>query len=118
MISPDWKHLGTYPIFENQDWVEPGETIFEEQLIVLPDDNAAAIKLELKLASSRSAWVAVTVSLLAKDEEGPTHGATATEPGATTTPATAAGRATAATTATAAATTGAAAASAGDTGTG
>jgi hypothetical protein len=100
MISPDWRHLGSYAIFEDQGWIEPAETVSEERLLVLPDDGAIAIKLELSLASRKTAWRAVTVSMLPKEEEAPADGTTATttaaENAAARTAASAAGNSTAA----------------------
>jgi hypothetical protein len=49
MMLPDWKMQGSYPILKDRRWVEPGETIAEEIMIILPDVKAAALRLTLRL---------------------------------------------------------------------
>jgi hypothetical protein len=37
IVSTKWRHLGTFPILEHHSWIEPGETITECRLILLPE---------------------------------------------------------------------------------
>jgi hypothetical protein len=53
--------LATFPVFEDQKWIEPGETIEEERLIVVPPEGEVAFRLELRLVANKAAWTSVKI---------------------------------------------------------
>lgn len=74
----------TWPILEDQDLLEPGETVGDKLLIEMPDTQDLPLKLELWLASTpeegwlasfigneESYWVAVNIVALASEETPP-----------------------------------------------
>ena len=54
VLSVDYDHLAAFPVFEYHLWVEPGEQIEEQQLIVLPDLERPILRVELRIVCQRS----------------------------------------------------------------
>ncbi len=52
----NWKHLATYPVFENHGWIEGKETISHEQLLVVPADKYPVFCLKLRVVSNKISW--------------------------------------------------------------
>jgi hypothetical protein len=58
----EWKHLVTLTIFENHQWIEPGETIADELLLVL--GNAGyhkVVKVELRIVAGGIEWNSLAI---------------------------------------------------------
>jgi hypothetical protein len=53
MIPPTWKMQGSHPVLQNHRRIESGEAIAEEIMILLPDVEAVALRLVLKLEATR-----------------------------------------------------------------
>lgn len=51
-----WNDLKAFPVFETHHWIEPGETIEDQQLFVLSSCNEVAIRLRLRLVFSKIEW--------------------------------------------------------------
>jgi hypothetical protein len=57
--------LNFFPVFEDQETLEPGETASEEILIEIPDRGYAALKLDLWVFSNdRVPWYGTAVANL------------------------------------------------------
>ena len=54
------EHLETLSVFEEHEWVEPGEIISDEKIVHLPSADMLAIRLEFHLVSSSSSWTAIS----------------------------------------------------------
>jgi hypothetical protein len=61
IMSSDWQHQGSFEIFDNHDWIEPGETICDQRLIAIRNDNWTAIKLEVQVQSEKVVWHAMAI---------------------------------------------------------
>jgi len=61
MISAVWRHLGTFPVLEDHSWIEPGETIGEDRLVLLPKDVSHSLLLEVKIGSGKTVWIATRI---------------------------------------------------------
>src|SRR5215216_4465301 len=48
------EHLETLAVFEEHEWIEPGETIGDEKIVQLPRTNLLAARLEFHLISRNS----------------------------------------------------------------
>ena len=59
--SVDWQRVRTVDVFKEHGWVEPGETIEDNWLFAVSDQQAAAFRLELKLAGPKTDWSANAV---------------------------------------------------------
>jgi hypothetical protein len=57
----EWERLITLPVFEKHKWIEPGETISDQMLMALPDNDQSAIKLELRIVSNEIEWNSLTI---------------------------------------------------------
>jgi hypothetical protein len=69
IISAEWHHLGTFPILENHSWIEPGETVGEEMLVILPNDALNYVLLELHVASGEMVWAATRLVAIKTEAE-------------------------------------------------
>lgn len=54
------KHLETLSIFEEHEWIEPGEIVIDEKIVHLPNSDLLAIRLELHLVSGDSSWTTLS----------------------------------------------------------
>jgi hypothetical protein len=61
MIAAEWRHLGTFPILESHAWIEPGEPVGEDRLIILPKGLSRNLLLQMNVASAKSAWEATRI---------------------------------------------------------
>jgi hypothetical protein len=52
----EWTRIRTFPVLEDHQWIEPGESIEDERLIVIPEDEHLAIQLELRVVSNGITW--------------------------------------------------------------
>ncbi|MBS0641537.1 MAG: hypothetical protein JSS43_16850 [Proteobacteria bacterium] len=69
ILAPDWKHLGTFSVFERHGWVEPGETIEEHKLLVVAGGEGKDYLLEVHLGSGKIVWTAVSIVAASKSED-------------------------------------------------
>lgn len=51
-----WQRKQTLSLFEKEDNIEAGESISEEQLIVVPNPDDVALKLSLEVRARKSPW--------------------------------------------------------------
>jgi hypothetical protein len=70
MISAEWRHLGTFPILEHHEWIEPGETVGEDRLAVLPKEISGSILLEAHIASAGTVWIATCIVAIKTEAKG------------------------------------------------
>jgi hypothetical protein len=56
VMNPEWDREGTFPIFQAHDWIEPGELIGDDQLIVLPGAEWTSVRIDLRISSGKMAW--------------------------------------------------------------
>jgi hypothetical protein len=52
----EWSSVAVISILEGHAWVEPGESVSDQRLFVLPKDSSVAVKLELQLVSETQMW--------------------------------------------------------------
>lgn len=52
----EWNDLEVFPVFETHHWIEPGETIEDQQLFALSSCNEVAIRLRLRLVFGGIEW--------------------------------------------------------------
>jgi hypothetical protein len=57
MISAEWQHLGTFPVLESHAWIEPGETVGEDRLVILPKEASHNLLLEMNVVSGKMVWI-------------------------------------------------------------
>lgn len=68
----EWTRIKTFSVLEDHQWIEPGESIEEQRLIVLPEDGHLAIQLELRIVSNGITWKERSViDLAGEDRRGP-----------------------------------------------
>jgi hypothetical protein len=60
-IEIEWDHIQTLSVFENHEWIEPGETIEEQKIIAVSEHKDLAFKLELRLVSNKTSWGCMTI---------------------------------------------------------
>jgi hypothetical protein len=53
MIPPTWKLQGSHPVLQNHRRIESGGAVSEEIMILLPDAEAVALRLVLKLEATQ-----------------------------------------------------------------
>ena len=67
-----WKRAAVFDIFKVHQWIEPGELVQEQRLILLPYRQYPAVRLEVRLVSpAKTEWTAMTVVSPAQAEEPP-----------------------------------------------
>jgi hypothetical protein len=64
VVSAAWKNLAVFPVFESHQWIEPGELIEEQRLIVIPEGVHAAFQLRLRIISHEISWKVMDPSCL------------------------------------------------------
>lgn len=57
----EWEHLMTLSVFEKHNWIEPGETVIDQTLVEIAGTETIALRLELRIVSSRIEWNAVSI---------------------------------------------------------
>jgi hypothetical protein len=60
LLSPVWKDETAFPVLASFEWVEPGVTLKEQQLIVAPAQECDAFELELSVYSQGTFWAKST----------------------------------------------------------
>jgi hypothetical protein len=55
------KYLAIFSVFEAHGWIEPGEVIEDQNLILLPGGAQPAIRLELRIVSDGIEWNTATI---------------------------------------------------------
>ena len=53
MIPPNWCMQGSHPILKDHRRIEPGDSIAEEIMIILPDTKAVALRLVMRLEGKK-----------------------------------------------------------------
>ncbi len=71
--TADLHRLATFSVFEDHEWIEPGEVVEEQRLIVLPDSEHFALQLELRVVSNGISWVTRTVVTTTPKEDSSSH---------------------------------------------
>jgi hypothetical protein len=61
IVNPNWSRLGTFSVFERHGWVEPGETIDENRLLIVPGANDRDYLLELNIGAGKLVWTATSI---------------------------------------------------------
>jgi hypothetical protein len=57
-----WDRMAVFDIFKNHRWIEPGEVIQEQRLIVVPNGNFQAFRLDVRIVSeNRLEWNATAI---------------------------------------------------------
>jgi hypothetical protein len=78
VLSAAWHDLTAFPVFESHEWIEPGEMIEEQRLIVIPGDERTAFQLQLRIVSKGITWRAMDTVMPSEDndvgKEGGDHG--------------------------------------------
>ena len=59
--SVDLKRLVTFEVFKKHGWIESGETIEEQKMILFPVENQIAYQLQLRVVSKKIEWNAILV---------------------------------------------------------
>jgi hypothetical protein len=73
-VSATWKDLAVFPVFESHQWIEPGEPIAEQRLIVIPTSVHTAFQLQLRIISHNISWKAMDTITFEKDKPLATEG--------------------------------------------
>ena len=68
-VSAEWDLLGSFPVLEKHSWIEPGEPVREDRLIVLPKALPHNLLLELVVASSGIEWSGTCIVGLQPDKD-------------------------------------------------
>jgi hypothetical protein len=69
ITTADKTQLATFPVFENHEWIEPGELIKDEQLFQVPEYKGTGIRVELRFVYNGIEWNAGSVAELSCDAE-------------------------------------------------
>jgi hypothetical protein len=69
-LSADWTRHGTFSVFHKHGWIEPGETITDDQLIISPTTDAVAYRVEFEMSGGKNYWSA---NGIIQTEEPKTH---------------------------------------------
>ena len=64
----EWEALGALPVFENHAWIESGEPISEEQMVVVPGCDKAPFEVALRIVSHGISFSSMTIVRPASDE--------------------------------------------------
>ncbi len=68
--EPFWNRLTTVPVLNGHEWIEPGESIIDHAMLLLPNHGDSPCMLQLHLASRKHSWVARCVVLPEPDGKG------------------------------------------------
>lgn len=72
--SADWRLKGTFPIFENDAFLESGESNSDQCLVTLPASNERYYQAVLSIVAGKSYWTSRLVIPLAAEEQPLGHG--------------------------------------------
>jgi hypothetical protein len=53
---PDWNDASVFDVFEDDPWIEPGETVEEKYLIAIPPSTREPFRLQLRIVSENGWW--------------------------------------------------------------
>jgi hypothetical protein len=67
ILSADWDDLAAFPDFEAHGWLEPGEEVKEERLLVMPRNGRTAYQLRLRVVSNGIAWKVIDIVTLSEE---------------------------------------------------
>lgn len=73
VIEALWTHLGTFSVLKSHEWIDGGEVITEQHLIVVPSLHHAFFRLELNVCLGDTVWNAVAISKLSVSNSGATE---------------------------------------------
>jgi hypothetical protein len=59
--SVPWKYLAPFNVLERHAWIEPGETIRDQQLVELLTNDKTAYKVEFIIFARGTKWTATTI---------------------------------------------------------
>lgn len=59
--NADWQDVKTFSIFEDQQWIEPGETVEEQKLFSMPESKYEAFQLVMRMPSGGIVWMAKAI---------------------------------------------------------
>lgn len=59
--QPKLEWLGTYEVLRAHNWIEPGEVIKEQHLLILPVNHDFTISLDCKIVTGRVAFTAMAI---------------------------------------------------------
>jgi hypothetical protein len=68
MLSTNWNHEATFPVFQEHGWIESSETIESQLLVRLPESQSGIYRLELVLASGKVVWKATSIATAEKSK--------------------------------------------------
>jgi hypothetical protein len=63
IVSATWEDLTAFSVFDSHRWIEPGETVKEQRLVLMPANGRLALQLRLHIVSKRLSWTAVDTVL-------------------------------------------------------
>lgn len=66
--SANWDHDGTFSVFSDHSWIEPGETIEDQKLISTPGEDTIAFQAQLRVTDHRTVWYATGVVMPEKND--------------------------------------------------
>ena len=70
ITTADKTKLASFPVFEDHEWIEPGEVIEDEQLFQVPEYKGTGIRVELRFVYNGIEWNTGSVAQqLSKSEE-------------------------------------------------
>ncbi len=69
ITTADKTRLATFPVFEDHEWIEPGELIKDEQLFQVPEYQGTGIRVELRFVYNGIEWNAGSVAQLSDDAQ-------------------------------------------------
>ena len=64
-----WAKIGSFPAFEKHQWIEPGETINEMNLVALNDDKNSYYKSVLIINGENQTWESISITRINFNED-------------------------------------------------
>jgi len=61
-LESNWKHIGSFPLFKEHEWIEPSEVIRDEKILEFTNDQFA-FKIEAIVMSEAQQWYSSSISL-------------------------------------------------------
>ena len=63
-----WNDVATVSVLRGHSWIEPGESIIDQQIFLLPSTPTEAIKFTLQVVSKKQSWTAVFISVVDQNQ--------------------------------------------------
>lgn len=60
-LTAEWELLATFPLFEDHQWIEPGETIDDARLVLVPNVEHFVFNVTMRVVAKRIAWKAFVI---------------------------------------------------------